>query len=92
MLLNASFFGNLDSEEQLGHAIGKRMFWHFRTAKPQISLRIPTVWSGISLSANRITGCSKLCINGEQMPEFDLAHAQDDVNPHILRMLGQCFA
>ena len=27
------------------------------------------------------------CINGEQMSEWDLAHAQDDVNPHILRSL-----
>ena len=26
------------------------------------------------------------CINGEQMPEWDLAHAQDDVNSHILPM------
>ena len=29
------------------------------------------------------------CINGEQRPWPDLAHAQDDVNPQILWML-QC--
>ena len=27
------------------------------------------------------------CINGEPRPERDLAHAQDDLSPHILRIL-----
>ena len=27
------------------------------------------------------------CRNGEKRPGSDLAHAQDDVNPHILRMV-----
>ena len=31
------------------------------------------------------------CINGEQKPGLDLAHAQVDINPHILRMLEGCF-
>ena len=31
------------------------------------------------------------CINGERTPGWDLAHAQDDVNPHILRMLECSF-
>ena len=26
--------------------------------------------------------------NGEQMPRWDFAHVQDNVNPHILRMLA----
>ena len=34
----------------------KRAFGHMRTAKAQISLRIRAVWSGPSLSANRIIG------------------------------------
>ena len=34
----------------------KRVFWHMRTAKAQISLHIRAVWSGPSLSANRIIG------------------------------------
>ena len=31
------------------------------------------------------------CIDGEQMPVWDLVHAQDDVNLHILRMLKETF-
>ena len=34
----------------------KHVFRHMRTAKAQISLRIHAVWSGPSLSANRISG------------------------------------
>ena len=34
----------------------KRVSKHIRTAKAQISLRICAVWSGLSLSANRIIG------------------------------------
>ena len=30
-------------------------------------------------------------LNGEQMPGLDFAHVQDDVNPHILRMLKGIF-
>ena len=32
------------------------------------------------------------CINREQRPEKDLAHAQGDVNPHFLRMLEGTFS
>ena len=35
-----------------GHAMRKRVFWHVRTARAQISLRIRAVWSGPSLSTN----------------------------------------
>ena len=38
----------------------KCVFGHMRTAKAQISLRIHTVWSGPSLSANRIIGHYKM--------------------------------
>ena len=38
----------------MGRAMRKRAFGHMRTAKAQISLRIRAVWSGSSLSANRI--------------------------------------
>ena len=31
-------------------------------------------------------------VNGEQKPSWDLAHVQDDVNPHILRMLEGTFS
>ena len=34
----------------------KRVFGYMRTVKAQICLRIRTVWSGPSLSANRVTG------------------------------------
>ena len=40
----------------MGRAMRKRVFGHMRTAKAQISLRIRAVWSGPSLSANRIIG------------------------------------
>ena len=30
-------------------------------------------------------------IDGEQMPGWDFAHVQEDVNPHILRMLEGTF-
>ena len=40
----------------LGLAKRKRVFGHMRTAKVKISLRIRAVWSGPSLSANRIIG------------------------------------
>ena len=37
----------------------ENFFGHMRIAKAQISLRIRTVWSGLSLSANRIIGYQK---------------------------------
>ena len=33
----------------------------------------------------------RLYINGEQFPGWDLTHAEDDVNPHILRLLEGTF-
>ena len=41
----------------LVHALWKSIFGHMRTAKAQISLCIHTVWSGPSLSANRVRYC-----------------------------------
>ena len=32
------------------------------------------------------------CMNGDQMPGYYFAHAQDDLNPHILRMLEGTFS
>ena len=60
---------------------------HARTAKASDR----AVWSGPSLSANRIIDTME-CINGEQRPGWDLAHAQDDMNLHILRMLKGSFS
>ena len=57
-----------------------------RTAKAQISLRIRAVWSGSSLSANRIIGYYRMYQRRES-PRWDITHAQDAVNPHSLRML-----
>ena len=31
-------------------------------------------------------------MNGEKSPEWDLKHVQDDVTPHILRMLKDTFS
>ena len=43
-----------------GHAMRKHVFRHMWTAKTKISLRICTVWSGLSLSANWIIGYYRL--------------------------------
>ena len=40
----------------MDRAIGKRVFWHMRTAKAQISLRVRAVWSGPMLSTAWING------------------------------------
>ena len=49
-----------NSAEYMGRSMRKRVFGHMRTAKTQISLRIRAVWSGPSLSANRISGYYKM--------------------------------
>ena len=61
-----------------------------RTAKFQINLLIRPVRLGPSLSAESIdtTGC----FNEEQKPGWGFVHVQDDVNPHILRMLEGTFS
>ena len=43
-------------QNNMGLAMQKRVFGLMRTVKAQISLRIRAVWSGLSLSANRIIG------------------------------------
>ena len=60
------------------------------TAKAQISLRFLAIWSGPLFSENRIIG-EYTILKGEQMPDWAFAHVQDDVNPHILRMLESIF-
>ena len=47
---------------------------------------------GYSLSANRIIGYYIECFIGEQMLGCDFVHVQDDVDPHILRMLKGTFS
>ena len=69
-----------------GSTMRKRVSGHLRTAKAQTSLRIRAVWSGPSLSANRILKYYRWS-NGEQRHGWDLAHAQGNVNSHILRLL-----
>ena len=69
----------------MGRAKRKRAFGHMQTAKAQISLHIRAIWSGISLSSERIGGYYSSM-------ESNFAHAQDDVNPHILRMFEGTFS
>ena len=51
---------------------------------------ICTVWSGPSLSTNRIIGTES--INGEQRPGWYFAHGQDDLNLDILHMFEGTFS
>ena len=48
------------SVHNIGSSMRQCVFGHLRTAKAQISLRIRTVWSGPSLSANRIIGYDRV--------------------------------
>ena len=61
-----------------------------RTAKFQMNLLIRPVRLGSSLSAESTdtTGC----FNGEQKSGSGFVHVQDDLNPHILRMLEGTFS
>ena len=54
----------------LGCAMRKHSFGHMLTAKAQISLRIPTVWSGPLVSANNIIRYYRTIehFSAEQMP------------------------
>ena len=45
----------------------------------------------ISLRVRAVTLDTLECFSGEQLPN-ETAHAQDDVNPHILRMLEGTFS
>ena len=53
----------------------------FITSGPHQGIRCP-----LSESLDTIE-----CFNGKQTPGWGVAHAQDDVNPHILRMLKDVF-
>ena len=52
----------------------KQAVGNMRTVKAQIRLCIRAVYSGPDNTE---------CFNGEQMPEWDFAHVQDDINPGI---------
>ena len=78
-------------EYNMSHTKRKRPTRHARTAKAQIRLRISAIWSGPSLSANRIMDTIE-CIDGEEWPGCDFAHAQDDLNLRISRMFEDTFS
>ena len=64
-----------------------------RAAKAQISLRIREVWSGPSLSANRVPLDTTECTNGEQRrPGRYFAQMQDDLNLRVWRMFQSTFS
>ena len=67
---------------KLRRATLNRIFGHMRTAKAQISLRFRAVWSGPSLSGNRITGYYEM--DGVQRPGWHSSHAQ-------VRLKSACF-
>ena len=50
------FFFGIFASKRMGRAMQKRAFGYMRTAMARISLRARVVWSGPSLSANRIIG------------------------------------
>ena len=60
--LNVAFFMILSRNpcRHLGRALQKRVSRHMRTSKVQIRLRVRAVWSGPSLSANRIIGYCRM--------------------------------
>ena len=61
-----------------------------RTTKAQISPRIHTVWSGLHCPLTDTMYTTK-CKNREQRPRWYFAHAKDDLNLYILRMLEGSF-
>ena len=71
-------------DHNLGLAILKLAFGHMcvRSAEAQISDAQPDQGLHCPLTE---------CINGEQRQEWDLAHVQDDVNPHTLQMFEGTF-
>ena len=75
----------------MGLAMQKRVFEHMRTVMAQISLRLRAVWSGPSVSTNRISGNIER-MNGEQRLGSYFMHAQDDLNLRILRMFEGTFS
>ena len=58
--------------------MGKHVLGHMRAAKAQISLYYHAVWSGPSLSANRIIGYYSMHLWRAKTWYF--VHAQDDLN------------
>ena len=67
-------FSLKENAHQMGRATRKRVFRHMRTANAQIRLRICAVWSGPSLSANRIIGYYRM-YEWRANARFDFAHA-----------------
>ena len=74
----------------------KRILGQMQTARAQVSMRIRAVWSASLLSANCPFDTIE-CINGEQMPGWDFAHAWDESESvhfahdqrHLFAWLGQ---
>ena len=66
----------------------KSVFVHMLTAKAQLSMRICEVWSG--LRCPLILDTTE-CTNEEQRLRWFFAHAHDDLNLHLWRMLEGTF-
>ena len=76
----------------LRRAMRKRPFGHMRTAKAQISMRLfAHAYQGLRCPQNEWLDSTEY-FNGDQMPGWDFAHVQDDVNPHIMHMLEGTFS
>ena len=76
----------------VGHPMQEVVFGHIPTEKVQISLCICAVWSGPPLSANSHWILQMYERRAKvQMPGWYFVHAQDDLNPHILRMFEGTF-
>ena len=82
----------------MGHAMPKCVCGHMRTAKAQIRLRIRAVWSGPSLSANRIIGYYRiyewrakarmtLCAWAWWSKSARLAHARKHLSLDVAHMI-----
>ena len=76
----------LGRSSYMDRAMQKRVFWHMRKTKAQVSLRIRAVWSGPLLSANGIVRYYEM--KREQRP---FVRAQDDLNLCILRIFEGTF-
>ena len=68
----------------------KRVFEHMRTAKAQISLRIRESDQGLHCPLIESLDTIE-CINGEQQPGWDFAHARTKSDLCVSRMLKDFF-
>ena len=72
-------------------ALRKHVFGHMRTAKAQISLRIRAVWSGPSLSANRLIRYYRMYERRAKARMILCACAGWSEFAHILQIRRHCF-